>query len=74
MFDDAVVYTCAPLVLFSEVPGCQVYVVAPVALNAVDAPEQMPILFEDTFITGNAFTETTIVFIEEQPLVLPVTV
>ena len=60
--------TVAPVVADSPVDGLQVYVLAPLAVSVVGAPEQTETGF--TVITGKVFTVTvTVTFcVCEQPL------
>ena len=64
--------TTEPVVLFNAVDGAQVYVLAPVAINALSTPLQMVLEATDTF--GLGFTVTTEVAVEVPQLFVPLTV
>jgi hypothetical protein len=59
--------TVAPVVAESPVFGAHVYVTPPVAVNEVELPEHI-VTPAPAEIVGNAFTDTILVAVLEQPL------
>ena len=66
--------TVAPLVVFNPAEGDHEYVVAPLAVMLVLAPEQILALVGEVFTVGLVFTDTVTVCVVEQAPVVPVTV
>lgn len=57
-----------------RLPGCQVYVLAPLAVSVVDVPAQIVFSEADAATEGVAFTVTVSVRVSVQPPVVPTTV
>jgi hypothetical protein len=66
-------FTEEPVVVFNPVDGDHEKVVAPLAVNAAELPEQTDV-FGDTVTLGSAFTVTETVLLAEHPIEFPVTV
>jgi hypothetical protein len=57
-----------------KLPGCQLYVVAPVAVSVTGLPKQAVVCEALAVTTGVVFTVTVIISVSEQPPVVPVMV
>jgi hypothetical protein len=70
VFEEGETVTLAPV----SDPGCQVYVLAPVALSVADCPAQMAVGEALAFTVGNGTTDTVMLAMLVQVPLLPVTV